>query len=141
MVAQDAHRPGLHVDFDLGDVAAVGIGEIVDAVLQVGFEAGLHAGREAVAGRAPQDARKLAEFDRKLRRADHTHLAVGQFEIVLGRFEQVARELLGLIGNCARRQQHGRAGGDGLAAGESAEPERYAGCVARHHVDVLRAQA
>ena len=141
VIAQDAHRPGLDIDLDLRDLTAIGVGEVVDAELAVGLEPRLDAGRKGIARRAAQDARQLAELDRKLRRADHAHLAVRQFEIVFGRFEHVARELLGLVRDGARRQQHGRSGGDGLAAGEGAEPERYAGCVARHHVDVLRAQA
>ena len=66
VILDDAHLAGLHVDLDLGHVAAVGVGQIVDAELPVGLEPRLDAGREAVAGRAAQDARELAELDREL---------------------------------------------------------------------------
>ena len=65
-----------------------------------------------------------ASLTRKLRRADDAHLAVDDFEVVLGRFQHVARELLRLVGDGARRQQHGRAGRHGLPAGEGAKPKR-----------------
>ncbi len=96
---------------------------------------------KAVAGRAFEDAREFAELDRELRRADHAHLAVRDLEIVLGRLEHMARELLGLVGDRSGGQQHGRTGGDGLAAGEGAEPERHAAGIARDDGDVLHAQA
>ena len=98
-------------------------------------------GGEAVAGRAFEDARELAELDRKLRRADDAHLAVRDLEIVLGRLQHVARELLRLLRDRPRGQQHGRAGGDGLPAGKGAEPERHAAGIAGDHGDVLGAQA
>ena len=59
-VAQDFHLAGLDVDLDLGDVAGVGVGQRIGAVHDVGFEAGIDAGRKAVARRALQDARDLA---------------------------------------------------------------------------------
>ena len=85
-VVEEPDAAGLEVDLDLGDVAGIGIGERIGAPIDVGLEAGIDVRREAVAGRALEDARELAELDRKLRRADHAHLAVDELEVVLGRF-------------------------------------------------------
>ena len=53
-------------------------------------------GGNPITGRAAQDARQLAELDRKLARADHPDLAVGDLEILLGGFQHMAGELLAL---------------------------------------------
>src|SRR5438105_190122 len=89
-----------------------------------GVEAGIDARRKTVAGRAFEDPRQLGELDTELRRPEDAHLAAGKLEIVLGGFEHVARELLRLLGNGARGQQHRAAGGDRLAARERSEPQR-----------------
>ncbi len=60
---------------------------------------------------------------------------------MLGRFENMARELLGLAGDRACGQQHGGAGGHHLAAREGAEPERYTRRIAGNHADLVGAQA
>src|SRR5207244_11217535 len=55
--------------------------------------------------------------------------------------QHTARGLLGVVGNRPRGQQHRLTGGDGLAAGECAKPERDPAGITRHDGDVLRAQA
>ena len=64
-------------------------------------------GREAVARRAFENARELAELDRKLRCADDPHLAICNLEIVLSRLQHVARELFRFLRHRARGKQHG----------------------------------
>jgi hypothetical protein len=74
-------------------MAAIGIGQPIDAESRAGIEAGIHALRKAVTRRAFENARQFAELDGKLRCADDAHLAVDDFEILLGRFQHVAGEL------------------------------------------------
>ena len=109
--------------------------------IDVGFEAGIDAGRKAVARRALQDARDLGELDVELRRADDAHLAVGEFQIVLVGLQHVARDLLRLVGDRLRREMHRRAGGHRLPAGEAAEAERHAGGVAGHDLHLVDVDA
>ncbi len=106
-VVQKLDAAGVGIDLDFRDMAGIGVGERVGAPIDIGVEARLDVRREAIAGRAFEDAREFTEIDRKLRRADDPHLAVCDLEIVLRRLEHVARELLRLLSNRSCREEHG----------------------------------
>ena len=105
-VIDQLHPAGFGIDLDLGDMASIGIGQRIGAPVHIGIEARRDVRREAIAGRAFEDARKLAQFDRKLRGTDHAYLATDQLEVMLGRFQHVAGELFGLLGHRARGEQN-----------------------------------
>src|SRR5262249_15484419 len=106
-ISGDGDRAGFGIDLDFGDMTGTGIGKGVRAPINIGFEAGIELWRKAIARGSLEDARELAEFYRELRSADHANLSVRNFEIVLGCFKHVARQLFRFLRYRTRGEQHG----------------------------------
>ena len=130
--------PGLGVDLDAREVRAVREGEVLRVEHGVGVEAGLHVLRVVVRReRGPDD---LLDGEALVGALDR-EAAVGELEVVLGRLQQVRRELLGLADHLLRRVDDGDAADDQRPRAVGVEALRRDLGVAVQDLDVLERHA
>ena len=134
-VAHEPDLPGFAIDFHLDHVCTIGIRHRRGLVVGGGLEARRQVGRQRKARHPLQRVGDVAERAFEVG-ALHPHGALGEFQIVRRNLQHRRRRLARLVRHHAGREVHGVAGGDRLAAGIGAQPERRCGRVAGGDMDV-----
>ena len=140
-ITQDAHTAGGDIDFDFGQMRAIGVAQPLRLEIDRRCQTRCQACRQCESGHAAQGACHLAQRALQLRHALDLDPAILEFQIVLGRLQQGGGSLARLVGHLQRGQMHRIAGRHRLAAGKRSQPQCAGIGVAIAQLNLFRCHA